>query len=355
MATEPNTGLTLSPAGPLQADLIVNPIIRRLGAVGGNTAPVQDKDLATPPTLNTTTDVGKRYIVASSPTGAWVGHATHIAYWNGIGWDFYVPVEGYLVTVLDEHLDYRFNNSNVWAVASSFLGGSLTSALNEAKGSNIASAATTDIGAATGNLVHITGTTTITALGTIQAGTRREVVFDGILILTHNATSLILPTGANVTTAVGDCAEFISEGSGNWRCTSYNRADGTSLGGAPGSVTSINGRTGVVTLTAADTPTTINSQTASYTLVLTDAGKWVDMDNASANALTVPPNSSVAFVVGTEIHVRQKGAGPTTMTAGAGVTLQFPASQSLVLKEQFAVVSIKKIATDTWTVFGLLA
>jgi hypothetical protein len=97
-------------------------------------------------------------------------------------------------------------------------------AINEAQGANIASATTTDIGAATGNYVKVTGTVTITALGTIQAGTRRVVEFTGALLLTHNATSLILPGGANITTAAGDCAEFISEGSGNWRCTQYTRA-----------------------------------------------------------------------------------------------------------------------------------
>lgn len=112
-----------------------------------------------------------------------------------------------------------------------FTGGNLTSALNEAKGADIASAATTDIGAATGNFVHVTGTTTITALGTVQAGTRRIVRFAGALTLTHNATSLILPTGANITTAANDVATFVSEGSGNWRCVNYTRADGSSLSG----------------------------------------------------------------------------------------------------------------------------
>jgi archaellum component FlaF (FlaF/FlaG flagellin family) len=91
------------------------------------------------------------------------------------------------------------------------------------KGSNIASAATTDIGAATGRFVHITGTTTITALGTKTAGVEREVIFDGALILTHNATSLILPGAANITTAAGDAATFVSEGAGNWRCINYQR------------------------------------------------------------------------------------------------------------------------------------
>lgn len=109
-------------------------------------------------------------------------------------------------------------------------GGALTGAINEASAS-VASATTCDIGAAAGNFVTITGTTTITALGTVQAGTRRHVRFAGALTLTHNATSLILPTGANITTAAGDTATFISLGSGNWVCVDYQRANGTALVG----------------------------------------------------------------------------------------------------------------------------
>lgn len=71
----------------------------------------------------------------------------------------------------------------------------MTGLLQEAKSSNIASATTTNLATATGNEVHITGTTTITGLGTVTAGTAIDVIFDGILTLTHNATSLILPNG----------------------------------------------------------------------------------------------------------------------------------------------------------------
>jgi hypothetical protein len=102
-------------------------------------------------------------------------------------------------------------------------------AFNEAVRVDVASATTCNIGAAASNYVRITGTTTITGLGTIASGVRRKVVFGGILTLTHNATSLILPTGANITTAAGDCAEFESEGSGNWRCTDYMRASGAAV------------------------------------------------------------------------------------------------------------------------------
>lgn len=100
------------------------------------------------------------------------------------------------------------------------------------KGADVASASTTDIGASTGEFIHITGTTGITALGTKTAGVLRDVVFDGILTLTHNGTSLILPGGTNITTAAGDTARFRSEGGGNWRCLSYNRASGRAVSAA---------------------------------------------------------------------------------------------------------------------------
>jgi hypothetical protein len=100
------------------------------------------------------------------------------------------------------------------------------------RGTAIASASSINLGAATGSNLHITGTTTITSLGTVAAGVERRVIFDGALTLTHNATSLVLPGNANITTAAGDSAVFISEGSGNWRCVSYNKADGTSVGAA---------------------------------------------------------------------------------------------------------------------------
>lgn len=96
------------------------------------------------------------------------------------------------------------------------------------KGADIASASTTDIGAATGNSVTITGTTTITGLGTIAAGAWRLVTFAGALILTHNPTSLILPGGANITTVAGDMMWAESLGSGNWR-VAFFPANGSSV------------------------------------------------------------------------------------------------------------------------------
>ena len=99
------------------------------------------------------------------------------------------------------------------------------------KGADIASATTTDIGAATGQFIDVTGTTTITGLGTIRAGVLRFVRFTGALTLTHNGTSLLLPTAANIVTVANDTAAFVSLGSGNWKCLWYQRYTGAPLVG----------------------------------------------------------------------------------------------------------------------------
>jgi len=99
-----------------------------------------------------------------------------------------------------------------------------------AKGSDVASATTTDIGAATAEFIDVTGTTTITSFGTIASGIRRVVRFTGALTLTYNATSMILPGAANITTVAGDIASFRSLGSGNWLCTGYLKSDGSNVG-----------------------------------------------------------------------------------------------------------------------------
>jgi len=95
-----------------------------------------------------------------------------------------------------------------------------------AGGDTIASATTTDIGAKDANYLAVSGTTTITGLGTVSSGIIKILKFDGILTFTHNGTSLILPGAANITTAAGDIAIMRSEGSGNWRCLFYGNIAG---------------------------------------------------------------------------------------------------------------------------------
>lgn len=95
---------------------------------------------------------------------------------------------------------------------------------------DIASASTTDLGTIKGESARVTGTTTITSFGTAPAGTKLDLRFAGALILTHNATSLILPNnGSNITTVAGDRMGVLSLGSGNWEATYFQRASGQAL------------------------------------------------------------------------------------------------------------------------------
>jgi hypothetical protein len=97
-----------------------------------------------------------------------------------------------------------------------------------------------------------------------------------------------------------------------------------------------------------------NRQTASYTLVLSDADKLVEMNVASANNLTVPLNSSVAFSTGTQILLAQYGAGQTTVVATSGVTIRSNGAK-LKLNAQYSGATLVKIAENEWYLFGDIA
>lgn len=98
------------------------------------------------------------------------------------------------------------------------------------QGADIASASTTDLCAATGSYLRVTGTVTITAFGTCAAGIKRTVKFTGSgLTITHNATSLILPGATNITTTANDVHDFVSLGSGNWQCVDQPSTGGGSF------------------------------------------------------------------------------------------------------------------------------
>jgi uncharacterized ubiquitin-like protein YukD len=96
---------------------------------------------------------------------------------------------------------------------------------------------------------------------------------------------------------------------------------------------------------------TTNRQTASYTLVLADADKLVEMNVGSANNLTIPLNSSVAFPIGTQILLAQYGAGQTTIVPTSGVTVRSNGAK-LKLNVQYSGATLIKIDTNEWYLFG---
>lgn len=169
------------------------------------------------------------------------------------------------------------------------------------KGADIASATTTNLANATGWYLDITGTTTITGFGTVNAGQIYMLRFTGALTLTYNASSLILPGAANITTAAGDVAFMMSLGSGNWRCLVYQRASGLA---------------GDVTLTGTQTLT--NKTLTSPTLSGTVAGSFT-IDNGSGDtpALTVMTNliPSLPAITGAEGGLQINNGGNASASA----------------------------------------
>src|SRR6218665_2330902 len=91
-------------------------------------------------------------------------------------------------------------------------------------GADIASTGTLNLEASTGDLIDVTGTTTITAI-TLSEGHERTVRFTGALTLTHGS-SLVLPGAANILTTAGSFAVFRGYASGVVRCVSYTPSSG---------------------------------------------------------------------------------------------------------------------------------
>lgn len=89
-----------------------------------------------------------------------------------------------------------------------------------------------------------------------------------------------------------------------------------------------------------------NPQTVDYTLVLTDAGKAIEVSSATAKSVTVPPNATVAFPLGTVLEVAQAAAGAVSLVAGAGVTFE----GGTTTPAQGGSLLLRKLGTDNWRV-----
>jgi len=199
------------------------------------------------------------------------------------------------------------------------------------KGADIASAATTDIGAATGRFVHITGTTTITSFGTKTAGVIRILTFDGALTITHNATSLILPGAANIGTSAGDTAVFVSEGGGNWRCVSYSNLSGA-YATKSGNYTAVGTDNGTIHRYTA-------AATASLTAAATLGLRWTYTIIADGGAVTIDPNASETINGLTTLIVPNGSTAEIICDGSNFFTVIKPYGWQFIEKRDFSAVS----------------
>jgi hypothetical protein len=102
-----------------------------------------------------------------------------------------------------------------------------------------------------------------------------------------------------------------------------------------------------------------SDQTADYTTVLADQYQaLIPMNKATAIALKIPTNASVAYPVGTVITVLNKGVGSCTIsavTSGTTTVLSAGATAAAPTLAQYKTAACIKTATDTWYVVGAIA
>jgi hypothetical protein len=176
---------------------------------------------------------------------------------------------------------------------------------------------------------------------------------------TNSATALDVTDG-NVVIADGtlDVSGVITATSGVTGNVTGTAA--TVTGAAQTAITSVGtlsalAVTGAITAGSLVAPLAINAQTGTtYTFVLADAGKFVSSSNGSAQTFTVPPNSSIAYDVGTQIIVQNIGSANCTLAEGSGVTINSKDSNKEI-DGQFAAATLIKTATDAWSLIGALA
>ena len=158
-----------------------------------------------------------------------------------------------------------------------------------------------------------------------------------------------------VTPATGDYLPlYDSSGAVDGKATIANILALGGGGGTWGSITgTLSSQSDLQTALDAKAPVpTVNAQTGtSYTLVLTDANKLVTMTNASANTLTIPLNSSVAFPTGTVVVIGQGGAGATSIAPASGATINGSGS-TITFSSQYTFTSIVKTGTNAWLTYG---
>jgi hypothetical protein len=216
-------------------------------------------------------------------------------------------------------------------------GGKFTDAIDYATPVTIASAATTDIGAAASNIVNITGTTAITSFGTIAAGAVRTVNFSDALTLTYNATSLILPGSADIVTVAGDVAVFESLGSGNWQCVSYTKRNSTP------------GQAGISEVSTALRPTTATN-TSGSPMVNTGTGTFTFTVPTGVSKLKITATGGGAGGVSPAANA---GAGGQGGGAGGTAILVTPVTSGQVLSITVGINGVPSFGTGgTTTVTG---
>jgi hypothetical protein len=109
-----------------------------------------------------------------------------------------------------------------------------------------------------------------------------------------------------------------------------------------------------VAIPLAPSPTSVGLASSTHTLTLDDINTYIRCTGTGGGVLvTIPNDTSVPFPIDTDIHFCQRG-DPITFQIASGVILNYPQDSSPITAEVGAVVTLKKVNTNEWDLFGRL-
>lgn len=244
--------------------------------------------------------------------------------------------------------DNAFSGDNTFSGASAFTGTTNFQGVTKVTGKQLQLSKGADIASASalplltdGNFFDVTGTTTITSIATSgKVGTEVTLQFDGALTLTHHATDLILPTGANITTAAGDVAKFIEYASGDWVCISYVRASGAALANT-------------AFVTQATSQATTSGTSIDFTSIPAGVKRliinFVGVSTNGSNNLALTLNGETSGYLGTV----ERQTTATNLSVSFTLTTGGVAAGSLLHGQ--IILSLAQSSTNTWTAMSTLS
>lgn len=92
--------------------------------------------------------------------------------------------------------------------------------------------------------------------------------------------------------------------------------------------------------------------TGNKTLALSDINTYNQSQDGTAQTVTIPAQGTVAWTADAEIHVEQGGTGAVSITGATGVTVNGVSAGTVTLSGQRSVVTLKRTASNVWTVMG---
>ena len=108
----------------------------------------------------------------------------------------------------------------------------------------------------------------------------------------------------------------------------------------------------VVTTGSGGSLAAVQNFTGPKTLALADINTYNVSQDTTAQVVTLPAQASVAWTADAEIHVERGASGGVSITGAAGVQINGTVAGTFTLGAQYSVVTLKRKASNMWTLFG---